>query len=84
MFIGHIDQALSRKLNCKYKRKLVNASWLEKYKKYDENSCFNKSADKETADESDDDIPLAQLQRNMRENQTKETGNESDGNILSG
>jgi hypothetical protein len=63
MFIGHIDQALSKKLNCKYKCKLANVSRVEKYRQYGENSCANKGADNEAADESDDDIPLANFKQ---------------------
>ena len=70
MFIGHINQALSRKLKSKYRRKLVIISQVEKYKQHGENSCANKSFGTETSNESDDNVPLAQMQKFMRTNKT--------------
>ena len=70
MFIGQIDQALSRELKCKHRRTLANLSRLEK-RQCDENICINKSAHNETVDGSANYITLAQLQRNIRETKPK-------------
>jgi predicted transglutaminase-like protease len=71
MFISNIDRTLSRKLKCKYKRKLANASRIEKYRQYDENSRGSKYADNESSDASDDDIALAEIQKNIRMNTSR-------------
>ena len=61
MFSGLIDQALSRKLKCKYQRKLANLCRVEE-RQCDENSCVNKSANNGSVDY----VSLVQLQRNIR------------------
>ena len=68
------NQAVSRKLNSKYKRKLGNVCWVEKYTQCGENSSSNNAYDNETASESDDVIPLARLKTNMRENPSRDCG----------
>jgi hypothetical protein len=78
MFIGHIDQHLSRTISTRYKRKLANVRRVENYTHCGESS---RTDDNKSASESDDDIPLAQLQKKIRENQTKETDDESDDTL---
>ena len=58
MFIGQIDQALFKKLKCKYKHKFANVSRVEKCRQCGENSRVNRSVDYESVDESEDGICL--------------------------
>jgi hypothetical protein len=79
MFMSNIDRTLSRKLKCKYKRKLANASRVQKYRQCTVGeSRSSEVAQNESSDESDEDIPLAEIQTNMRMKRKRQTGQNDD------
>lgn len=76
MFISSVDKHLSKKLSCKNKRRLANVMRIEKHiRQYEKKSAVSAdTAHTETTDQSDsdDDIPLAQLQQYLRKERTGE------------